>query len=67
MELLPDVSNVHKISMNLHEINFDFQPDYKSMFEKVEILIIIFVFLLVFYLVISFGAGKKKFSKSTST
>ena len=30
------------------------------MFEKIEILLIIFVLLFVFYLVISLGAGKKK-------
>ena len=30
------------------------------MFEKVEILIIVFVLLLVFYLVIALGAGKKR-------
>jgi len=35
------------------------------MFEKIEILIIIFVILFVFYLVILLGAGKKrKFSQS---
>ena len=30
------------------------------MFEKVEILIIVFVLLFVFYLVISLSAGRKK-------
>jgi len=30
------------------------------MFEKIEILIVIFALLLAFYIVISFGAGKKK-------
>ena len=36
------------------------------MFDKVEILIISFVLLLIFYLVISLGAGKKNnFNQST--
>jgi len=30
------------------------------MLEKIEILIVIFALLLAFYIVISFGAGKKK-------
>lgn len=30
------------------------------MLNKVEILIVIFVLLLAFYLIISFGAGKKR-------
>jgi len=35
------------------------------MFEKVEILIIVFVLLFVFYLVIWLGAGKKKKSSQS--
>ena len=35
------------------------------MFEKVEILIIIFVLLFVFYLVIWLGAGKRKKSSQS--
>ena len=35
------------------------------MFEKFEILIIIFVFLLIFYLVISFASGGKRKSKQS--
>ena len=31
-----------------------------KMLEKIEILIVIFILLLSFYIVISFGAGKKK-------
>ena len=30
------------------------------MFEKVEILVVIFALLIIFYLVISIGAGKKR-------
>lgn len=30
------------------------------MFEKIEVLIIAFILLLVFYIVISLGAGKRK-------
>ena len=58
-----------KIILNniFSKILFNIFLSYKliSMFEKVEILIIVFVLLFVFYLVIWLGAGKKNKSSQS--